>query len=127
MAEAPRARVWVGRITFLGICLALVFVHLLPLGALPIPDFPEGFEEGDILPTPGLIWPWPDVLLAVVCVWTLRRPDYVPAVVIAAVFLATDLLFQRPPGLWAALVLLLTEFCGRAQMGCDPCRLRSSG
>ena len=26
-----------------------------------------------------------------------------------AVFLLTDLLFQRPPGLWAALVVVLTE------------------
>lgn len=109
MAEAPKARLWGGRLTFLGICLVLVFIHLLPLGALPIPDFPEGFEEGDPLPTLDLVWPWPDLLLSVVCVWALRRPDLVPAVVIAGVFLTADLLFQQPPGLWAALVLILTE------------------
>ena len=110
MAEAPGTRLWVGRVTFLAICLVIVFVRLLPLETLPIPEFPVGFEEGDRLPPVGLIWPMPDILLAVATVWAMRRPDYVPAVVIAGVFLVTDLLFHRPPGLWAALVLLLTEF-----------------
>ena len=66
----------------------LIFLHLLPLETLP---------RG---------WAGPDVMLALTFAWLLRRPDYVPPLLIAAVFLLADLLFQRPPGLWAALVLL---------------------
>ena len=54
-------------------------------------------------------WAAPDLLLAMTCVWVARRPSYVPVYIVAAVFFATDLLFQRPPGLWAALVVLLSE------------------
>jgi rod shape-determining protein MreD len=42
-------------------------------------------------------------------VWVGRRPDHVPLPVVAAVFLLTDLLYGRPPGLWTALVVILTE------------------
>ena len=50
----------------------------------------------------------------IVFAWVLRRPDYVPAGLIAVVFLLADLLFMRPPGLWTALVLIGSEFL-RAQ------------
>jgi rod shape-determining protein MreD len=61
--------------------------------------------------------PGPDLMLCIACAWVLRRPDYVPAVLIALVFLAEDLLLMRPPGLWAALVLAATEFLrGRAAL-----------
>lgn len=49
------------------------------------------------------------MLLCVTLAWVARRPDFVPAVSVAVVFLLTDLLFQRPPGLFAALVVLATE------------------
>jgi len=42
--------------------------------------------------------------------WCLRRPDYAPAISIAAVMLIADLMFQRPPGLLAALVVLGSEY-----------------
>jgi rod shape-determining protein MreD len=40
----------------------------------------------------------------------LRRPDYVPLVLLALVVLLEDLLLMRPPGLWAALMVLGAEF-----------------
>ena len=43
-------------------------------------------------------------------VWVQRRPDFIPAVLIAAIFLLDDLMAIRPPGLWALIVLLGTEF-----------------
>jgi rod shape-determining protein MreD len=76
------------RILFGMLCLVLIFLHLLPLQILP---------RG---------WAGPDVMLALTFAWVLRRPDFVPPLLIAGLFLLTDLLFQRPPGLWAALVLL---------------------
>ena len=53
--------------------------------------------------------PAPDLLIAFALAWSVRRPDYVPALLLAVAFLLTDLLLQRPPGLWALLALLACE------------------
>ena len=91
MTDAPAARLWIGRASFVLIAFTLVFLNLLPLATVP------------------QRWAPPDLLLAIALAWTARRPDYVPALLIAAVFLLSDLLFHRPPGLWTALVLIATE------------------
>ncbi|MHA7851507.1 rod shape-determining protein MreD [Roseovarius sp.] len=88
MAERRHQSRWAMRMLFGVLCLLLIFLHLLPLQLLP---------RG---------WAGPDVMLALTFAWVLRRPDFVPPLLIAGLFLLTDLLFQRPPGLWAALVLL---------------------
>lgn len=79
-----------------GLFLALValwlFLRLLPLSTLPA------------------ALPGPDLMLCLVFAWVLRRPSYMPAPLVAAVFLVEDLLLMRPPGLWAVLVVLGTEF-----------------
>lgn len=54
-------------------------------------------------------WLAPDLMLCLTLAWVLRRPDEIPAILVAAVFLAADLLFQRPPGLGAALAVIATE------------------
>ena len=71
--------------------LVIVFFHLLPLDTAPSK------------------WAGPDLILAFACAWSLRRPDYVPPVLLAIVFLLTDLLLQRPPGLLALLALIGCE------------------
>jgi rod shape-determining protein MreD len=92
MAEAqPRTRLLMGRLTYVGLATLIVFVQLLPLQTEPAS------------------WPAPDLLLLVTLVWVARRPGFAPLWLIAPVFLLSDLLFQRPPGLWAALVVMLTE------------------
>ncbi|SLN33471.1 hypothetical protein AQS8620_01148 [Aquimixticola soesokkakensis] len=58
-------------------------------------------------------WPGPDLLVALTFAWGVRRPDYVPALLVAAVMLMADLIFLRPPGLWAALTVLGLEFLRR--------------
>jgi len=98
MADAPATRIWIGRSIFVVIALALIFAQLLPLDTRPN------------------IWAAPNWLLAVTLAWVSRRPEYAPVLVIAVIFLLTDLLFQRPPGLWAGLVVILTEMIrSRAQ------------
>ena len=42
--------------------------------------------------------------------WVTQRPDHLPALLIAAVVLAEDMILMRPPGLWTAVVVLGTEF-----------------
>ena len=91
MADSPAATVWIGRLVYLGLAFLVIFVQLMPLGTAP----------------PG--WAAPDLLLAITLAWVARRPEFLPFGIIFFVFLLTDLLFQRPPGLWAALVLILSE------------------
>jgi len=91
MADAPTTRIWFGRLVYVLVMLVLVFAQLLPLNTTPT------------------VWAAPNWALAVTFAWVARRPEYAPLIVIAALFLLSDLLFQRPPGLWAALVVIMSE------------------
>jgi len=92
MAEARHGRAWVYRALFVAISLGLLFLRLLPLGG----------EAGK--------WPGPDLMLCLMLAWVTQRPDHLPAVLIGLVVLVEDLVLMRPPGLWAAIVVLATEF-----------------
>lgn len=88
---------WLGRPALIGSALFtlgmafLLFCRLLPLSA---------GQTG---------WPGPDLGICLGFAWVLRRPDQLPAPVIAAVFLVEDILLMRPIGLWAVVMLLGTE------------------
>ncbi len=99
MAEQREANVWLMRLLFAVLCLGMTFLHLLPLNTLP------------------RAWAGPDVILALTFAWILRRPDYVPPALVAAIFLLGDLLFHRPPGLWAGLVLIGSEVMRNREPG----------
>lgn len=92
MISLWRAAHWGYRALFLGLALLLLFLRLLPLGA-----------------DPGR-FPGPDLILCMIMAWVMRRPDYLPVWLIAAVVLAEDLILMRPPGLWTALVVMGSEF-----------------
>lgn len=92
MTEGFRHSVWFWRGLFVAVWGGLLFLRLLPFGTL----------------AGGL--PGPDLLLCLVLAWTMRRPEYLPPLLIAAVMLADDLFLMRPPGLWAALVVIAAEF-----------------
>lgn len=83
---------WFHRLIFLAVVFVLLLVRLLPL------DTTAGHVPG------------PDLLICLIFAWMVRRPEYLPAPMIAAVVLVEDLALMRPPGLWAALVLLGAEF-----------------
>lgn len=98
---APRGaaviRAWIGslwlhRLIFLGVVVLLTIVRLLPL------DTTAGHLPG------------PDILLCLILAWIVRRPEYLPVPMIAAVVLVEDFLLMRPPGLWTAMVLMGAEF-----------------
>ncbi len=80
------------RLLFVGLAAGLLFLRLLPV---------DSGTEG---------WPGPDLLLCLICAWTMRRPDFLPVGLVAAVVVMEDLMLMRPPGLWAALVVLAAEF-----------------
>lgn len=92
MAESVPSTTWGFRGLYVVIAAGLLFLRLLPLGS----------EAGS--------WPGPNLLLAVTFAWVLRRPDYVPVLLVALVILLEDMLTMRPPGLWAAIVVVATEF-----------------
>ncbi|MBD3764228.1 MAG: rod shape-determining protein MreD [Rhodobacterales bacterium] len=92
MADLAAASPHLFRLAYAGLAGMLLFLRLLPLDSAP----------------GGL--PGPDLLLAVTFAWVLRRPDFVPVWLIALILLMEDLLLMRPPGLWAALVVLGAEF-----------------
>lgn len=97
MSELSATKLWLMRGSFALIALANLFFHLLPLETTP------------------RRWAGPDILFAFACAWSFRRPEYVPPLLLAAAFLLTDFLLQRPPGLWAMLALL----------GCENLKLRA--
>ncbi len=94
---SPR-HVWTYRVVFLGLCVAVIVYKLLPLG----------------LHDTGL--PGPDLLLAITLAWLLRQPAVVPVASILVVFLLADFLFQRPPGLWTLLVIVVSESLRRRRL-----------
>ncbi|WP_417248384.1 rod shape-determining protein MreD [Celeribacter sp.] len=97
MVDPRTIRKWGHRAAFLAIFGATVFVYLLPLSS----------GTGH--------WPGPDVALAVAFAWVLRRPDFLPLFVAAPVFFLSDVIFLRPPGLWAAISIIGLEFLRRRE------------
>lgn len=92
MADALPAGHWPYRLLFLALAALSLFLRMLPLQTLPS------------------VWPGADLLACLTIAWVLRRPDYVPVLLIVLVFLVEDMLTLRPPGLWTAIVVLGTEF-----------------
>lgn len=79
------------RSRFVLLALSILFFHLLPLETAP------------------RAWAPPDLLMCFAFAWSVRRPEYVPALLLGAVFLLADLMLQRPPGLWAALMVIACQ------------------
>lgn len=91
MAERIKG-LWQYRLLFVFLSALVGFVHLLPIN-----------------PGPGQL-PGPDLILLIALSWTVMRPEFVPLILLAVVFLVADLLLMRPPGLWTALAILGCEF-----------------
>jgi rod shape-determining protein MreD len=93
------SHLWSMRALYVLLAVFILFLHLLPLDTQPDR------------------WPFPDILIAITFAWVVRRPDYVPTLLVAAVMLLADLLLQRPPGLLAALVVLGLSYMRSAAPG----------
>jgi rod shape-determining protein MreD len=91
MVDPIASRRWFYRGVFALVAAAILFVQVLP----------QTLVAGR--------WPGPDLILALALAWGLRRPDFLPPLLAGLVLLTADLLLQRPPGLWAALVVIALE------------------
>jgi rod shape-determining protein MreD len=92
MVDGIRDRAWIYRLIYVGLALVIIFLQLVPLRNQP-----------------GRL-PGPDLLLTLTLAWVMRRPDYLPAGLVGLVVLMQDMILMRPPGLWAALMVLACEF-----------------
>jgi rod shape-determining protein MreD len=54
-------------------------------------------------------WPPPDMIVLLGFAWVLRRPDFVPVLLFAALMLTSELLFLSPPGPATALAVVGLE------------------
>jgi rod shape-determining protein MreD len=97
--DRQTSHLWLKRSLYVFLALLIMFLHLLPLDTQPDR------------------WPFPDMLIALTFAWVLRRPEYVPIFLVAAVMLMADLLLQRPPGLLAALVVFGSAYLRSAAPG----------
>ena len=100
MASPADSQVWIKRGAFVFIAFVIMVFQLVPQSMEP-----RVISFG----TWHLRMVSPDICLAVTLAWVARRPKYTPVWIIAAIFLMGDLIFQRPPGLWAGIVVILTE------------------
>lgn len=107
MIDGATREVWAHRILFVVLALVFLFFRLLPLGEVIATCGPEA--TGCRLMAWFSHMPGPDLLLCIIFAWTMRRPDYLPVLLIAAVVLLEDLIMLRPPGLWTGLVVLVSE------------------
>lgn len=84
------------RVSYWGL-FALIWALVMLMRLLPI-DLSAG------------AWPGPNLTMLFAYAWVLRRPNFVPVLMIAALFFVDDMIFMRSPGLWAALSLIGLEF-----------------
>ena len=92
MNNISRTRLFTMYLIYLGITFLILFFQLIPLNL-----FPEA-------------WVGPDILLGVTLAWVTRQPEFVPILLVTVSFLLADFLLQRPPGLFALLVVIGTEY-----------------
>ncbi|MCK8464189.1 rod shape-determining protein MreD [Aliiroseovarius sp. S1339] len=90
---------WLFSIALVAIAAVVLFARLLPIDL-----------------TPGRI-PGPDILLAFTFAWVLRRPDYVPVLLVAILFFLMDMLLLRVPGVWPLMIVAGSEFLRRREHG----------
>lgn len=109
MIDGATRSVWLHRLLFVGLAVGLIFLRLLPLSPDPVAACAPEAGWCRFMAWLGRM-PGPDLLLCIIFAWMTRRPDYLPALLIAAVVLFEDLILLRPPGLWTALVLVASEF-----------------
>ncbi len=117
MDELSPLRLWLMRAAFLALTVVLLFFHLLPLDTQPIALFAPELSPPLATIDPAearlralldqgsdRIWIAPDLLIAFALAWSVRRPDYVPALLLAVAFLLTEAGYR---GRYRALAAML--------------------
>ena len=99
MADTIMSRKWRMRFWYVVLILALLYLQLLPLQTVP------------------RSWTGPDLIIVFTVVWSIRRPEYVPALLVAVMILLVDFVLLRPPGVMAAILVLARQALMRQGAG----------
>lgn len=99
MAEAALSHKWSMRLWFTLLIMALLYLQLLPLQTLP------------------RSWAGPDLIILFTVAWAIRRPAYVPTLLVAAITLLVDLILMRPPGVMAAIMVVARQMLKQQEPG----------
>lgn len=99
MVDPLTFRLWMYRLLLVTLVGLITFVHILPKSGIPN----------------GL--PGPDLVLALIFAWVMRRPEYVPVLIVAMLVFLIDMLSQNPPGLRVVLVIFGLEFLRQRKAG----------
>ncbi|WP_299353787.1 rod shape-determining protein MreD [uncultured Shimia sp.] len=91
MADAAISGKWRMRFWFVLLIFVLLFLQLLPLQTVP------------------RSWAGPDLIVLFTVAWSVRRPEYVPTLLVAGLTLLVDLILLRPPGVMAAIMILARQ------------------
>lgn len=127
MAERFGPGPWQMRLVYLLLILVCLFLKMLPVSVSPTPiveSLPDVLDAvgdvaaalrqeaalQDVLAVEAPRFVGPDWIIVITCAWGMRRPSFVPMLLVAAVLLLADFLLLRPPGLWAAFSLVLIEW-----------------
>ncbi len=82
---------WFYRLLFAAFALLAIAIPLLPLGFL------------------ASRLAMPDLFFALTIAWVVRSPKTAPLVLVALLAILADAVLSRPVGLWALLILILSE------------------
>lgn len=99
MADGLYSRKWQMRFWYVMLVFALLYLQLLPLQTVP------------------RSWTGPDLIVLFTVIWSIRRPEYVPALLVAVMILLVDLVLLRPPGVMAAILVLARQALKRREPG----------
>ncbi|WP_127112715.1 rod shape-determining protein MreD [Shimia sediminis] len=99
MAEAGQTSKWRMRFWYGLLVLGLLYLQLLPLQTVP------------------RSWAGPDLIVLFTVAWSIRRPEYVPTVLVAVMALLVDFILLRPPGVMAATLVVARQLLKRQEPG----------
>lgn len=99
MAEAGHSRKWRMRFWYCVLILALLYLQLLPLQTMP------------------RSWAGPDLIVLFTVAWAIRRPEFVPTLLVAGMTLLADLILLRPPAVLAAIMVIARQLLKRQEPG----------
>ncbi len=83
---------WAYYIKYLMICFIILSLQLLPMKIV----------HQEVL--------WPNLIYLITVAWLIRKPSYLPVILILFVHIISDILLLMPLGLWSALSLIGYEF-----------------
>jgi len=92
MVNFQNIRPWIYYVKYLLICFFILSFQLLPMRIV----------HQEVL--------WPNLMYLVTVGWLIRKPSYLPVILILFAHIISDIVLLKPLGLWSAISLIGYEF-----------------